>query len=434
MNILEYLRNKLFWIFDAFKGKEVKKHLIDIKFINENFSSAKAKEKKDLYLRNLLNNSIKHTVFYNKMDLDSSLSSFPVINKNIIRENFSDFLSKKNRSYYEISTSGSTGTPFVIYLNKNKKKRNTADTIYFAKKTGFEIGNKLLYIRFWGDNYSKSKFSFWKQNIMEHNVFNLTDDDIKKLIFKLENDKSNIGVVAYASAFESICNYLDKINSRPIKTNIKSIILISESLNEYTKIKTKKYFGITPLSRYSNSENGIIAQQIEGSNDFIINWASYIIEILNIDNDLPVKYGELGRIVITDLFNYSVPMIRYDTGDLGVMNQNVESPVLSKVECRKLDMIYDSNGEPISPHIIHDICSFGGVKQFQLVQLDAKKYLFKINATDEFDKNQLLKRYKELLGENSELIVEYVDEIPLLESGKRKQVVNLMEGDNCEKI
>jgi phenylacetate-CoA ligase len=56
---------------------------------------------------------------------------------------------------------------------------------------------------------------------------------------------------------------------------------MSEGLSEYAKKSIHTYFGKYPVSRYSNVENGIIAQQLpDGSNSFVVNWASYYIEIL----------------------------------------------------------------------------------------------------------------------------------------------------------
>ena len=86
------------------------------------------------------------------------------------------------------------------------------------------------------------------------------------------------------------------------------------------KENLEKHFNTKVVSRYSNEEMGILAQQsnIEQNNAFNINWASYYVEILKMDTNEKANLGELGRIVITDLFNFSMPLIRYDTGDLGV--------------------------------------------------------------------------------------------------------------------
>ena len=63
-------------------------------------------------------------------------------------------------------------------------------------------------------------------------------------------------------------------------------------------------------------------------------------------------------------------MIRYDTGDLGIMNlrKNQEALVVSKVEGRKMDMLYDTKGQLITSHIVHQICLFKGINQYQLIQ------------------------------------------------------------------
>src|SRR5690606_3500440 len=110
-------------------------------------------------------------------------------------------------------------------------------------------------------------------------------------------------------------------------------------LTDYLRYEGEKYFGCKILSRYSNIENGIIAQQtLTEPSDFTINHASYYVEILDMIRDEPVPYGHLGRIIITDYFNDAMPLIRYDTGDLGIMESKiyngVEKLVLSKIEGR----------------------------------------------------------------------------------------------------
>jgi len=432
--ILVKLRYYVFWFFDCFKKYKVCTHLKEIKFINENTSSDKAQKILKERTKEILNHAKKTTSFYNDYSNISTLSDFPVVNKNILRDNFDKFRSSiflNNKFNHKVSTSGSTGTPFTTYLNINKKVRNTADTIYFAEKTGFRIGYKLLYIRLWDEQHKRSKLSYWIQNIIHHNIFNLKDNDIDKLIKTLKKDNSPKGIVAYASAYDSICQYLDNKKINALNFNVKSIIAISESLSTYAKKSIEKHFGVPVVSRYSASETGILAQQSLTSNNFEINWASYIIEILSFDSDKPATQGELGRIVITDLYNYAVPLIRYDTGDIGIMSIDAKNRlVLSKVEGRKMDVLFNTDGELITSHIVHKICLYEGIKQYQLIQKGKKDYLFKINATDDFvDEKDLIESYKKYFGKDSNIKIEYVDDIPVLSSGKRKKVINLLELD-----
>jgi phenylacetate-CoA ligase len=55
-----------------------------------------------------------------------------------------------------------------------------------------------------------------------------------------------------------------------------------------------------------------------------------------------------------------------------------------------------------------------------------KEYLFKININGPFKREtELIKEFKIYLGSDAQFVVEYVNEIPLLDSGKRKKIVNL---------
>lgn len=220
----------------------------------------------------------------------------------------------------------------------------------------------------------------WAENIKPHNVVDLSDEGIANLVNKIKKSKSSKTILAYACAYEVICKYFEKTNTNLRNNNIKSLISIVEGLSQYTIDTVEKYFGLSIISRYSNNGNGIIAQQDYGSSYYGINWASYMVELFNLENDNPANYGDQGRIVLTDLYNYAVPMIRYDTGDIGIMNvlENEPFPVLMKFEGRKMEMLYNTKGELITSHIVNIVAIFEGVKQYQLIQLGKKSIYLKL--------------------------------------------------------
>ena len=419
----------MFWSADLAQGRPVYKHYKQIK---NHFNHSIEKKILQPELKNLLVHATLTTPFYKKLICFNSLSDFPVINKTIIRELFNDFLSGKfyHVKLIPIVTSGSTGTPFRIFQDKNKKYRNYADTIFFARLAGYEIGHKLLYLKIWAKQKMKNQLVYWLQNIQPVDVIKLDDQQIQAIIKEMESNNSNYGILGYSSALELVCRFLEKYNHNKIKTNIQSIITISESLNEYTKITLEKHFGMMAVSRYSNLENGIIAQQqTNNSSRFLVNTASYYVEILKLESDKPANEGELGRIVITDLYNYALPMIRYDTGDIGALEYDKLFPnrlYLSLVEGRKLDMLFDTKGNLVSSFIMYkNMWQYTDIKQYQLIQEGAKEYKFKINADSSFNSEaKLVNEFKTYLGEDAVFEVEYVSEIPLLNSGKRKKLVN----------
>ncbi|MBV1887794.1 MAG: CoF synthetase, partial [Urechidicola sp.] len=269
------------------------------------------------------------------------------------------------------------------------------------------------------------------RNFHQVSVFDFDDSDIEKLLNKIRNSKTKVAMLGYATSFEKICKYMDRTKREPIKGKVNSIISMSERLSVYTKNSIKKYFDETIVSRYSNSEQGMIAQEeISAEGRFKINCASYFVELVDMEIDAPAKLGNYGRIVVTDLFNFSIPLIRYDTGDVAKIeeykneNEIVES-YLTNIEGRKNDLIYNTSGEIVPSEVSYLMTKYGEFKQFQFVQCGEKEYRLKINTDKKVLKeNELIEMYKTILGADANVKIEYVDGIPVLGSGKKKEVLN----------
>ena len=133
--------------------------------------------------------------------------------------------------------------------------------------------------------------------------------------------KGRAVVLGYGSTYTAIKDYaIRKEIERFSGVNLKGCISGSDMLFDETREVISKVFGGIPVvSRYSNEENGVIGQDEGNNNVFTINEAGYIVEICD-DVGRRLPEGTLGRIVVTDLFNYAMPMIRYDTGDMGAIS------------------------------------------------------------------------------------------------------------------
>ena len=431
MKIGETLRQSIFWSLDFIKGGKIKKHYYDIKNMIEFPENSIYSKKKSHYLKKIMEHASNSVALYNNIDA-SNIQNFPVVNKEIIKESYNKFQSYKykNKKKVSVSTSGSTGASFTVFQDLNKKARNTADIIYFSEIVGYKLGYKLYYLRFWNMFKGHNKILNWVQNVMPIDVFNLSPDSIKILIDQIKNTSGNKSMIGYASIFNKICHYLDSIASGSIDCNLKSVVGISESLNPSTKESIKKYFDVDMVSRYSNAENGMIAQQPKGKEYFDINWASYYVEILNLHHDEQAKPGELGRVVITDLFNYYMPIIRYDTGDVGMMSDlihnNKTRKVLEKIEGRKMDMIRSTSGEILSTSILLLINNYKEVTQRQIIQKTKTEYIFKLIVKNKPFKreDEFINEFKNYLGQDAVITLKFVDTIPLLPSGKQQSIIN----------
>ncbi|MFZ4057672.1 MAG: hypothetical protein ACOYKE_06010 [Ferruginibacter sp.] len=435
---LEWIRKKMYWLTDALRGGIVKKHHDDIKRIVSNPQSHISINSIAIRENAILLHTLQQVPYYATLlqqHENCTVEDFPVIDKNIIRENFDLFFANgvNKESLIRVVTSGSTGTPFSVYHDVNKKKRNSADTIYFGSLAGFEIGTQLNYLKIWTQVNKKSALKTWFENIVPIDVTQLSDANIELLLNRFNQSKKPQAFLGYASALESICRYIENSQTVHKKINkVSAAITMSEGLSAYGKAAIHKYFGVHGVSRYSNVENGIIAQQLpNGSTAFIVNWASYKVEILDLETNQPLPLGTVGKIVVTDYFNYAMPMIRYDTGDIGALDWDEQKHriVLSKVEGRKMDSVFNTNGTLVSSFTItNNMWLYPELKQYQFIQTGKKSYLFKLNLEGKFEREALLiSEFKKYFGEDATIAVEYVDEIPLLNSGKRKKVMNISQ-------
>ena len=94
-----------------------------------------------------------------------------------------------------------------------------------------------------------------------------------------------------------------------------------------------------------------------------------------------------------------------------------------------MDAIYNTDGELLSSFIItNSMWNYPELVQYQFIQVGKNKYLFKLNLEGEFkNEAKLIDDFKKYLGKDAIIIIEYVSEIPLLDSGKRKKVMNIMK-------
>lgn len=162
-----------------------------------------------------------------------------------------------------------------------------------------------------------------------------------------------------------------------------------------------------------------------------LNLANCYMEILKFDSDEPVADGELGRIVVTDLTNYAMPMIRYDIGDVAMVGEKKSGIMVSidNLGGRKTDLIIRTDGTQVDffNSVSPDLYLNEGISQFQFIQKGEKEYLLKLNLKDESLKamtDRFVGYVKKVVGEDANCKVEYVSEIPVLSSGKRKVVIN----------
>ena len=429
------LRRSTFFCLDQLKGGVVKKAYQNLKTLDDlSSNSPQLLDYQQSALKNLLEHATGTTEFYSHLK-GSELTGFPVINKEIIRNHKDNFISKnyKKDLLFTAYTSGSTGTPFCCYQDKIKRKHVIAELIFYSEKVGYRLGNTLIQVMGNNTHNQRSRLKQWIRNHKVILISKYDDKTIEEILNEI-NSSSEAAFLGYASTFDSLKSYFQKNGSSLVnKRKIKGIISNGQILFDETRESMEEAFDCRCYSRYSNEENGILGIDGVENNVFLLNEAHYVIEILKMNRNEPVKEGEVGRIILTDLYNHAMPMIRYDTGDIGSITYlkqgNSTKRAINNFGGRKMDMIFDCDGNVVYPHVIAEHFEhFPEIKQFQIIQESKKQYRLRVNTEEKILNHEKLKDiFRQFLGEETHIIIERVEEIPILSSGKRKMMINLIK-------
>lgn len=418
----DWIRRTGFWMLDAMRGGEIKRHYSDVKSRNT-LGNPNVEQ-----LEQLLQWSVEQTEFYKDCNA-ANFSSFPVINKNDIKSRWDDMHAQAllGKPVHYMATSGSTGTPFTMEWDMNKRKRQLAELVYFNELADQKLGQPYIYFRVWTEKNRKSKRELWMQNLTPINILHLDDTTLEGIRQRLKERPYINSCLAYASTYEYLVRYLRQKGDTPDMFRTKTFISGSEVLGMEMKQMIKETVGCKVIDRYSNEENGFLAQSEDCSDSFKVNIASFKIEILKQDCDEPAEIGEVGRIVVTDLYSFAVPLIRYDTGDLAMKAAERDGWVteLKTIQGRRVDVIYDTQGRRLTAHTWSVyMWKYEKLKQYQFIQQDAKEYVLKVNgAKGVYTDDELINHLKSILGDDADITIEHVDGIPALASGKFKKTV-----------
>ncbi|CEN35909.1 phenylacetate--CoA ligase family protein [Capnocytophaga cynodegmi] len=436
---MKNIRNYVFWAIDFVTGGKKRAFYEEIRKV---YYQTNGYEKiTSQRLSEILSYAYEKVPFYKGIDC-SSITNFPVITKKIINSNYNDFFStdyinKKNRLRL-MTTSGSTGTTFKVFQNSDKVLRNKIDALFFYEIGNYSLGDRIYSLRVWTHLNRKKKLSCLKENLKMIDTSDLCKRNWNSFKSDMLNYSSPKIILAYASSLTEFLNSLSD-EEKKLKWGIKSIFSGAEELPLHVKRELKKVFKCPIVSRYSNQEMGIFAQQpISGEEYFLTNDASYYFEFLKLDSDKNAQEDEIARIVVTDLFNKAMPLIRYDTGDLCTFGTRNNRKYIKVIQGRTLDLLKSKSGQIYSPYtIILLLWNFKGIIQFQFIQEDLNFIVLRLVHNFE-NKEQSFKDIEEnlrsLFGKQTTIKIEEVTEIPSEKTGKRRYIISKLNINDNQTI
>ncbi|SHG16657.1 phenylacetate--CoA ligase family protein [Flavobacterium johnsoniae] len=425
---------------NGFPIKKAKTELDKIvRFSEKEFASFLESKKTEIVDFHLKNNPFYKELAGNAMA--QNWENLPVLNKQNLQKPLEERLSKgySKKNVYLNKTSGSSGTPFVFAKDKYSHALTWASNIMRFGWFGIDF-NHSHQARFYGIpmdfmGYQKERFKDFLTHRYRFPVFDLSDEVLEKFLQKFKTKKFDY-LNGYTSSIVLFAKFLEQKNIilNEICPTIKACFVTSEMLFETDKKLLEKQFGIPIISEYGASELDLIAFE-NPQGEWQLNAETLFVEILD-ENNNPVPNGTEGKIVITSLFNKANPFIRYEIGDIGILDEKStpQKPILKKLIGRTNDVAILPSGKKspgltfyyVTKSIIEDD---GNVKEFIIKQTKLDTFEIEYIAEKELISAQIEKIKDAIdlyLEPNLNFIFSKKIKIDRNKSGKLKQFSSLL--------
>ena len=300
----------------------------------------------------------------------------PILTKKNLQKPLPERLSRNFtiKNVFTSKTSGSSGDPFVFAKDKEAHAVTWASIIHRFGWYGVDF-NSSYQARFYGIpldfiGYRKERLKDFLSKRYRFPIFDLSDKILDAVLEHFKTKKFDY-INGYTSSIVLFGKYLQARNIilTDVCPTLKVCMVTSEMLFEEDKILLEKHLGIPVVNEYGASELDLIAFQ-NPKDEWQVNAETLFVEILD-ENNQPVPYGKEGKVVITSLYNKAHPFIRYEIGDVGILDEKstLKKPILKKLIGRTSDVAILPSGKKspgltfyyVTKSIIEDD---GNVKEF----------------------------------------------------------------------
>ena len=331
----------------------------------------------------------------------------PIVDRTTFLENNDQIL---NGNSVTARTSGSTGVPVRVSHSTERQAIGRADQERLVRW----LGGRLPCLQIVHPH--SSELTPWQLGVSE---------PLSRQIEFITNQHRDLGAVAittYPTNAEMLCR---EILERGIDMSfIRRVGVFAEAFELYQRAAIREAFPNAQIwTSYSSMEFDMIAAVCPHEPDFHHYMAHKLgLEILR-DDDQPAADGELGRVVITDYFNQTSPLIRYEIGDFAIRGTcpcgRIPLPSLQRIVGKVRGALLHRNGQRV---VFTDLSvalrDLPGMRQYQVIQDGLEEFKVRVVSQEALDAGIRL-AFEDHFGYlPRQLEVEYVQEIPRGPNGK----------------
>jgi phenylacetate-CoA ligase len=346
-------------------------------------SSRERQVRRSKRLRDTLSHAYATVPFYRQRwplprpDLDEdALYQLPVLTKADIREHGAALVSSafSEARLIEARTGGSTGVALRVLFDRECEDRRNAAVLRSNAWAGWQPAQAAGAL--WGNPPLAESFrQRLRAAISERFVYldtvALTTESVAVFVRELRRRKITV-LFGHAHSLFIVAqiSYRGGFEPPPITAIVSTSMMLLQGERRFIE----DYFGCQVTDRYGCEEVGLIAAECERHDGLHINDDHLIVEILREDGT-PVGEREVGQVVVTDLLNRGMPLIRYAVGDMsswlrGACGCGRQMPRLARVLGRTADFLKTADGKLVAgvSLVERTLTAIAGLEQMQLVQ------------------------------------------------------------------
>jgi phenylacetate-CoA ligase len=322
----------------------------------------------------------EYNITFSEDTIFDDSKKFPLLTKEIIRNHFDELHRFRDKTHYRNTSGGSTGEPVVFYQDKEYLSWANATKRLFNEWTGRKLGDPM--VKLWGslpDNLLSGQGfkGYLRQQVSGITILDssrMTEEDMYKYVQKINKIKPRL-ILAYTNSIEELTCFIQEHHLSVYSPS--AIMTAAGVLFPELRERIQKVFQAPVFNRYGSREVSDMACNCEKDQGLHLIPTIHYLEIVD-DEGRQVNYGKPGNIIVTSLTNYTMPLIRYQIGDRGVLSNKVcrcgrGFPLLEKVEGRINSSFRNKFGDFINEGFIRLFYFRENIKQFQVIQESLEK-------------------------------------------------------------
>jgi phenylacetate-CoA ligase len=387
------------------------------------------------YYKNMFNK-----LGFDPIDIKSAddLKKLPLLEKETVRDHFEDFvaLDVKRSTSFKGSTSGTTGSPLSIYMNRNVIETEHAFVWRQYRWAGRPWRGRTAVFR--GElivPVEQKRPPFWRYDAyskeLYFSTYHLSESTYGAYIEQLQRFDPEF-IYAYPSILFMIAQWSKKYDYRLSFNSLHGIVTSSETIYGNQKSMIEEVFRTQVFDWYGLFERVIFIGTCE--------YGSYhIFPDYGITELIPIKTTEnngLYELIGTGFINSLTPLIRYRTGDIvslinGTCKCGRKFPCVGSILGRSNDVIMTSTGRVIV--MVDYAFDAAHIRFAQIIQESIKELIIMIVPDSGYsmsDEKKIIDNMKQRVGKDMNIAIQIVEEIPRLPNGKCKLIVSKMGQSN----